>query len=138
MALPFKNNLAKKKLTQSKLKLTHPTKIKLTLKLDSNVISLLAAWCFWARGKRVIVKICQRVASRHWRTECSVEWNWDKLEQALKPNRKFTGYLLDLSSSEMMEPTVLTLLEVWFKPNFNLPIYNLWGTIFKTRRLRYT
>ncbi len=36
MAYPFKNNLAKKKLTQSKLKLTHPTQIKLTLKLDSN------------------------------------------------------------------------------------------------------
>ena len=36
MAYSFKNNIAQKKLTQSKLKLTHPTQIKLTLKLDSN------------------------------------------------------------------------------------------------------
>jgi hypothetical protein len=46
MAYLFKNNLAQKKLTQSKLKLTHPTQIKLTLKLDSNVISILSRLMF--------------------------------------------------------------------------------------------
>jgi hypothetical protein len=48
MAYPFKNNLTQKKLTQSKkkkkkppkLKLTHPTQIKNTLKLNYNSLPL--------------------------------------------------------------------------------------------------
>jgi hypothetical protein len=42
MAYSFKNNPTKKKKNPPKLKLTHSTQIKLTLKLDSNVIFLLS------------------------------------------------------------------------------------------------